>query len=99
MPGFPASRLLGERVLAERIKLGINQQEFAHLAGLNVAHYGRIERGTGNPSMETLVRIAGAFGVDPGALVEGMTPDQLPPVKITYSAADFIRERERHARG
>jgi transcriptional regulator with XRE-family HTH domain len=95
---FDAARLLGERVLTERQRVGITQMDAAHLAGINVAHYGRIERGTGNPNLETLVRLAAVLGVDPGDLVRGMTVDQLPPSRVSYSAADYIRERERRGR-
>jgi transcriptional regulator with XRE-family HTH domain len=94
-----ASRMLGQRVLAERQRVGITQMDAAHLAGLNVAHYGRIERGMGNPNLETLVRLAGVLGVDPAELVRGMTVDQLPASRVSYSAADYVRERERRARG
>jgi transcriptional regulator with XRE-family HTH domain len=95
---FVASRLLGERVLAERQRVGITQMDVANLAGINVAHYGRIERGIGNPNLETLIRLAGVLGVDPGDLVRGMTVDQLPPSRVSYSAADYIRERQARAK-
>jgi transcriptional regulator with XRE-family HTH domain len=95
---FDAARLLGERVLAERQRVGITQMDAAHLAGINVAHYGRIERGMGNPNLETLVRLAGVLGVDPGDFLRGMTVDQLPPSRVSYGAADYVRERERRSK-
>ena len=95
---LPAASLLAERVLRERQRLGITQMDAAHLAGINVAHYGRIERGLGNPNLETLVRIAAVLGIDPGDLIRGMTVDQLPPSRASYSAADYIKERERRGR-
>jgi transcriptional regulator with XRE-family HTH domain len=96
---FDAARLLGERVLKERQRVGITQMDVANLAGINVAHYGRIERGTGNPNLETLVRLAGVLGIDPGDLLRGMTVDQLPPSRVSYTAADYVRERARRGRG
>jgi transcriptional regulator with XRE-family HTH domain len=95
---FDAARVLGERVLTERQRVGITQMDVANLAGINVAHYGRIERGMGNPNMETLVRLAGVLGVDPGDFLRGMTVDQLPASRVSYSAADYIRERELRSR-
>ncbi len=95
---FEAARVLGERVLKERQRIGITQMDVANLAGMNVAHYGRIERGLGNPNLETLVRLAGVLGVDPADFVRGMTTAQLPPGTSRYTAAEFIKERERRAR-
>lgn len=96
--GSEASRIIGERVRAERQRVGITQMDLANLAGLNVANYGRIERGTGNPNVETLLRIAGVLGVDAGALITGLRMDQLGESRPRYTAADFLKERARHAR-
>lgn len=75
---------------------GVSQMEFAELAGMNVAHYGRIERGVGNPGLETLVRIAGVLGLDPSDLVRGIRLQDLPERdRPAYSVADFLRERSR----
>lgn len=90
-----ASRLLGGRVRAARQRTGLTQMDFALLVGMNVAHLGRIERGEGNPNLETLVRLAGALDLDVGDLVMGIRPEHFPPLQPTYSARDFIREREK----
>jgi hypothetical protein len=49
-PVSEASRLLGERLRAARLRAACSQDEIANLAGMNVANYGKIERGLGNPS-------------------------------------------------
>jgi transcriptional regulator with XRE-family HTH domain len=97
-PKSEAFRLLGERFRAERNQVGLSQMELANLAGMNVANYGRIERGLGNPNFDTLVRLAGVLGVDPGTMISGMHLEDLPPTKSTYTAAEFVREREARAR-
>jgi transcriptional regulator with XRE-family HTH domain len=94
--GSDASRLIGERIRGERQRVGITQMDVANLAGLNVANYGRIERGIGNPNIETLLRIAGVLGVDAADFVRGISIDQLGPTRPRYTAADFLRERARH---
>jgi transcriptional regulator with XRE-family HTH domain len=94
LPKSEAARVLGERFRGERIRVGLSQMELANLAGMNVANYGKIERGVGNPNFETLVRLAGVLGVDPGELIHGMRLQDLPPKKSSYTAAEFIRERE-----
>jgi len=91
--GSEASRALGDRLRIERQRVGVTQMDLANLAGLNVANYGRIERGVGNPSIETLLRIAGVLGVDAAELVRGLTSEQLGPTRPRFTAADFLREQ------
>jgi len=93
----PAALLFGERVRAERQRLGLSQDEVAHLAGMNVSNYGKIERGVGNPVLHTIVRLAAVLGVDPAVLVGGMSGDHLPPVLEAFSAADYVAERRARA--
>ncbi|ARC56342.1 hypothetical protein AS850_04535 [Frondihabitans sp. 762G35] len=75
------------------MRLGLSQNELADLAGMNVSNYGKIERGIGNPVLHTIVRLASVLGIDPGALVAGLSGEDLPPVVETFSAADYVRER------
>ncbi|GAB3408780.1 hypothetical protein GCM10027515_26490 [Schumannella luteola] len=93
--GSAAARLLGERIRIERIRVGVTQMELANLAGLNVANYGRIERGIGNPNLDTLVRVAHVLGVEASTLIAGITAEHLPKKNAPYSAADFVAERGR----
>lgn len=88
-----ASRIVGERLKEARQELGVSQMELANLAGMNVANYGKIERGVGNPTLDTLVRLAGVMEVDPARLVTGLGLADLPPVKASYTVAEFLRER------
>lgn len=74
--------------------MGITQMDLANLAGMNVANYGKIERGLGNPNFDTLIGIAGVLGVDPAVFVAGIGPDQLPPARVRFTAAEFVRERD-----
>ena len=95
-PFSEAARQLGERIRIRRIALACSQEEIAHLAGMNVSNYGKIERGLGNPNFHTIVLIASVLGIDPGDLVKGITGEALPKRKAIYSAADYIRERSAH---
>lgn len=96
-PGTDAARLLGGRVRAGRQRVGLTQMDFALLVGMNVAHLGRIERGEGNPNLETLVRLAHALDLDVGDLVAGIRIEHFPPLPNTYSVREFIREKEKRA--
>jgi len=53
-----ASRLLGLRLRERRLALSLNQEAVALAAGLNVSNYARIDRGHGNPTFHTLIRLA-----------------------------------------
>ena len=88
-----ASRIVGERLKEARQELGVSQMELANLAGMNVANYGKIERGVGNPTLDTLVRLAGVMEVDPARLVTGLGLGDLPPAKSSYTVAEFLREK------
>lgn len=93
-----ARRKLGERFQSARLERGVTQMELANLAGMNVSNYGKIERGVNNPSFETVIRLAGVLGVDPGELVTGIGIDDLPPARTAFTAADYVREREARER-
>lgn len=92
--GSAAARKVGDRIRTERNRLGISQMDFAHLAGMNVANVGRIERGEGNPSLETLVGLARVLDVRLADLVLDIAGSDVPSGRGRYTAAEFIRERE-----
>ena len=45
-----------------RIETGITQKELAQKTGISQADISRLERGIGNPSLNTLKRVAEALG-------------------------------------
>ncbi len=98
-PISEAARIMGERVRDQRTRLALSQEDVAHLAGMNVSNYGKIERGLGNPSFHTLVRIAAVLGVDPALLVSKLDAATLPEKVRAFSAADYVRERAERERG
>ncbi|WP_158865572.1 helix-turn-helix domain-containing protein [Leifsonia sp. AG29] len=98
-PRSKAASLFGQRVREARIALGRSQEEIAHLAGMHVTNYGRIERGEANSELTTIVRIATALDTDPADLLAGLYGKGMLPGKArAYSVTDFIaaqRARER----
>lgn len=92
-----AARVLGERIRDARLELGLSQEEVANLASINVSNYGKVERGLSNPTFHMLVRVASVLNVDPGALVAGLTAEQLPELPKSFSAIDYIREKQAHS--
>ena len=89
-----AARILGERIRDARLKLGLSQEEIANLASINVSNYGKVERGLSNPTFHMLVRVASVLNIDPGELLAGMTASQLPELPASFSALDYIREKQ-----
>src|SRR3546814_745065 len=57
---------LGQAVKRMREISGLTQEQFAHHRGLSPLTLKRIETGKGNPTVETLNRIGGTFGLRVG---------------------------------
>lgn len=55
--------LVGSKVKAKRLKLGITQEKLAELCLISVSYVAHIERGTRNLSLDTAVRIASALNM------------------------------------
>lgn len=92
-PLSDATRVLGERVKKQRRLIALSQDDVAHLAGMNVSNYGKIERGLSNPTFHTIVRIAVVLGIDPATLVTGLGAKSLPQEAPVFTARDFVREK------
>lgn len=61
---------LGEKVKSLRKALKYSQEELAFQAGIDVTFVSRIERGTGNPSYLTLLKLASTLQVSIKNLIE-----------------------------
>lgn len=64
-------RGVGEVVVGERRRRGLTQVELAGLAGMTVQHLQRIERGTQNLTLRSLVSLANALRLGPTRLLVG----------------------------
>jgi len=63
----------GQRVRARREKLGWSQMTLGEGVGLHFTYISSVERGERNVSLQNIVRLAVALGVDPGLLMKGLT--------------------------
>lgn len=69
-PGTTAAlRRLGDAIAKRRIPAGISQEDLADRSGLSVRFLRRVERGTGNPSLLTLMALAAALGTPLEAII------------------------------
>jgi transcriptional regulator with XRE-family HTH domain len=57
-------KIVGSRVRELRLVRHLTQEQLGARAGLSYKFIGEVERGIGNPTIETLVDIAGALDVD-----------------------------------
>lgn len=60
---------LGEAIRARRHRRGLSQEHLAELAELDRTYVSGVERGTRNPALSTLEKLAGALGVRVSELV------------------------------
>ena len=58
-------RRIGARLKSLRRGRGLTQDQVAERTGLSVNYLSRIERGLENPTLDTLLSLAGALKVDP----------------------------------
>jgi transcriptional regulator with XRE-family HTH domain len=57
------TRLLGQRVRAERHRIGLTQEQLAERVGLTPNFIAHLERGSRGASLETIVTLARVFRV------------------------------------
>ena len=69
-------RLLGSNVRRLRQTKGISQEELAFAAGMKRSYVSDLERGTRNPSVRALGRLAEALGVNPPDLLWAPPSDE-----------------------
>ncbi len=65
-------RLFGERMRAARTEFGLSQVALSEVTGLDRAAISFLERAERSPDLSTLVRVAGALGTTPSAMLEGI---------------------------
>lgn len=82
-----AARQFGANVLAARRRAGRSQEELAALCGLHRTSIGLVENGRRLPRVNTLMKLAGALGVEAEALLRGI--EWLPPPP-SPSPAGFV---------
>ncbi|MDF9827510.1 transcriptional regulator with XRE-family HTH domain [Ereboglobus sp. PH5-5] len=64
------SEKLGRLIAAERKKIGLNQDDFAHEAGIHRSYIGFIERGQRTITVALLADVCRALGKPPSTLLK-----------------------------
>ncbi|MES2093169.1 MAG: helix-turn-helix transcriptional regulator [Actinomycetota bacterium] len=70
-----AAAHIGRRIAERRRQIALTQDELAAGSGIDSSNIRAYENGRAMPSIHSLVRIAAALGLDPGALLEGLSLD------------------------
>lgn len=68
----PVAVQFGNNLRYCRKRTGLSQEEAAVRASLHRTEIGLLERGERTPRIDTVIRLAGALGVSPEELVDGM---------------------------
>ena len=72
-----ATTEFGRRLRARRERLGLSQLALGERAGLHFTFVSDLERGTRNPSLLTMLRLARALEVDLATLVKQLPEDDI----------------------
>lgn len=74
------SKKIGEAIKLARKKNKLSQKELSELCNIPVISIGRYERGERTPSINTLIAIGEALGVDPMDLIEEKEREQIKSI-------------------
>ncbi len=83
---------LGPAIRRVRRERGLTQEEVANEVGASVAHLSRLESGARQPSLDGLLRIAAALGVEVGELLEAS--EEPDPGTVVRGATSPVYELE-----
>ena len=81
-----ARRAFGQRVRELRAEHGISQDALARATGIDPTAIGRLERGSREPRLTTILRIARGLGVQPGALTNDLAAESATSLERPVSA-------------
>jgi transcriptional regulator with XRE-family HTH domain len=99
IPTSEATRLLGERLRESRTNLGLTQYSVAHDSSADLANYGKLERGIGNPTLLTLLRLFVTLDLRPEDAMKGLADRELFPEGIRpFTVSEFRSAQQRRTR-
>jgi len=67
-----ASAAFGQRLRELRNRQELSQDALAHATDIHPTAIGRMERGSREPRLTTILRLAHGLGVQPGELLDGL---------------------------
>ena len=82
---------IGQLLKLFREKTGQNQGDIASMAGISISMLSQIERGIVSPSIDTLVMVCHALGLDPADLFKMLSSGR--PVRIHHAGERLTMEK------
>lgn len=86
MPTVPDA--FAEILVAARRRAGLSQEELGYRSGLDRTTISALERGAASPKLESVIRIAGALGLDPAELLPAVR--WRPPAGAPTPSGEFV---------
>lgn len=81
----------GANLVTHREQIGLTQEELAFRASLHRTEVGLLERAERVPRIDTLLKLAGALGINSAALLDGLA---WTPAELTSGGFRFDGEGE-----
>jgi transcriptional regulator with XRE-family HTH domain len=94
MTGGTARKLLAQNVRVLRLMRGWSQEALAEAAELDRSYIGDIERARRNVSLDSLERLARAFGLTLTDLIREPDPAELGAQLLHRISGDIAREKQ-----
>jgi transcriptional regulator with XRE-family HTH domain len=69
-----ASVAFGQRLRELRAEHGVSQDDLSRRTDVHSTAIGRLERGSREPRLSTILRLARGLDVEPGELLDGLRP-------------------------
>jgi transcriptional regulator with XRE-family HTH domain len=80
-----------ELLLAARQQANLTQEELGFRSGLDRTTISALERAAASPKLESVIRIAGALGLEPTALLPDLRWS--PPAEAPMPSGEFVEKR------
>lgn len=89
------TKVIGQRLRNERVKLGLSQEKLAEMAGCHPTYIGQIERGEKNPTIESLEKISNALEISLSQLFEKLGGNKSNGKDIALDCYEFISSKSK----
>lgn len=76
-PGHPLAAHFGDRLRQKRTELGLTMTDLAERTGMTPSYVSFIEKGQSNPTLEMMVRLAEAVGLELSTMLLPESPRRI----------------------
>lgn len=91
--------ILGKRIQSLRKKAGLTQLQLAEMANLSLKHLGEIERGRGNPTLDSLLNLSSSLEISLAKLfdleIEALTSQEMENHAVALIQSASAKEKSK----